>query len=148
MTIQPFRSIIKNYRVIFLDSYGVLKTYKGLIPGAIETIQYILESGREFYVLTNDASRSPQQLAEKFHNIGLETIKTEHIVSSGMFITKGCYEIGLTISILQKSNIFASKRKDRYLKELDTGLKHDLTYTCYYLRMIPLFTVLGFAFCY
>ena len=84
MTIQPFRSIIKNYRVIFLDSYGVLKTYKGLIPGAIETIQYILESGREFYVLTNDASRSPQQLAEKFHNIGLEAIKTEHIISSGM----------------------------------------------------------------
>ncbi|MEO1257738.1 MAG: TIGR01459 family HAD-type hydrolase [Bacteroidota bacterium] len=84
MTIQPFRSIVKNYRVVFLDSYGVLKTYKGLIPGAIETIQYIIESGREFYVLTNDASRSPKQLADKFHAIGLESIKTEHIISSGM----------------------------------------------------------------
>lgn len=84
MTIQPFRSIVKDYRVVFLDSYGVLKTYKGLIPGAIETIQFIIESGREFYVLTNDASRSPKQLAEKFHAIGLETINTEHIISSGM----------------------------------------------------------------
>ena len=84
MIVQPFRSIVKNYRVVFLDSYGVLKTYKGLIPGAIETIQYIIESGREFYILTNDASRSPKQLAEKFHDIGLETIKTEHIISSGM----------------------------------------------------------------
>ncbi len=84
MTIQPFRSVIKNYKVVFLDSYGVLKTYKGLIPGAIETVQYIIESGREFYVLTNDASRSPQLLAEKFHDIGLEAIKTKHIISSGM----------------------------------------------------------------
>ena len=84
MTIQPFRSIIKNYRAVFLDSYGVLKNYKGLIPGAIETIKYIQESGREFYILTNDASRSPELLAEKFHNIGLNEIKTEHIISSGM----------------------------------------------------------------
>ena len=84
MIIQPFRSIVKNYKAVFLDSYGVLKTYKGLIPGAIETVQYILESGREFYVLTNDASRSPELLAAKFHDIGLGSIKAEHIISSGM----------------------------------------------------------------
>lgn len=84
MIIQPFRSVIKNYKAVFLDSYGVLKNYKGLIPGAIETIQYIQESGRLFYVLTNDASRSPEQLAEKFHKIGLKSVRTEHIVSSGM----------------------------------------------------------------
>ena len=84
MTIHPFRSIIKNYKAVFLDSYGVLKTFKGLIPGAIETVQYIIESGREFYVLTNDASRSPQLLVQKFHDIGLEAIQTEHIISSGM----------------------------------------------------------------
>ncbi len=84
MTIQPFRSIIKNYKVIFLDSYGVLKNFNGLIPGAIETINYILESQREFYILTNDASRSPDLLAEKFHNIGLNEINAGHIISSGM----------------------------------------------------------------
>lgn len=84
MTIQPFRSVVKDYKVVFLDSYGVLKTYKGLIPGAIETVQYLIESEREFYVLTNDASRSPDLLASKFHDIGLEAIKTEHIISSGM----------------------------------------------------------------
>ena len=84
MTIQPFKSIVKNYGVLFLDSYGVLKNFNGLIPGAIETIQYIIESGREFFVLTNDASRSPQLLAEKLHNIGLKSICTGHIISSGM----------------------------------------------------------------
>ena len=84
MTIQPFKSIIKNYKVLFLDSYGVLKNFNGLIPGAIETIKYIEETGREFFVLTNDASRSPALLAEKFHKIGLEAIRTEHIITSGM----------------------------------------------------------------
>ena len=67
-----------------MDSYGVLKNFNGLIPGAIETIRYIIETGREFYILTNDASRSPELLAEKFHNIGLMDIQTDHIISSGM----------------------------------------------------------------
>ncbi len=84
MTIQPFKSVIKNYNVIFLDSYGVLKNFNGLIPGAIETIKYIIETGRVFYILTNDASRSPELLAEKFHNIGLNEINAQHIISSGM----------------------------------------------------------------
>ncbi len=84
MTIQPFKSIIKNYKVIFLDSYGVLKNFNGLIPGAIETIKYIIETGRVFYILTNDASRSPELLAKKFHNVGLAEITAQHIISSGM----------------------------------------------------------------
>ena len=84
MIIHPFRSVIKNYQAVFLDSYGVLKNYNGLIEGAVETIEYIMESGRGFYILTNDASRSPELLAKKFHDVGLEAIDTEHIISSGM----------------------------------------------------------------
>ena len=84
MNLVSFRSILKNYKAIFLDSYGVLKNHDGLIAGADLTIQLIQEMGLEMYVLTNDASRSPQLLAEKFNEMGLPTIDASHIISAGM----------------------------------------------------------------
>lgn len=84
MTIVPFRSLLKNYKAIFLDSYGVLKNHNGIIPGADETIRLIQLMGLELYILTNDASRSPKLLAEKFNDQGLKDIDASHIISSGM----------------------------------------------------------------
>lgn len=84
MNIVPFRSLLKNYKAIFLDSYGVLKNHHGIISGADETIRLIQLMGLELYVLTNDSSRSPTLLAEKFNEQGLKDIDVSHIVSSGM----------------------------------------------------------------
>lgn len=84
MNIESFQSIVTQYKAVFLDSYGVLKTYRGLIPYADQSVQYMRDAGLEVFILTNDASRSPEQLAENFHNIGLKNIYPEEIISSGM----------------------------------------------------------------
>lgn len=84
MNITPFRTLLKNYKAIFLDSYGVLKNHQGAIPGAAETIRLIQDMGLEMYVLTNDASRSPKLLADNFNRIGILDIEPSHIISSGM----------------------------------------------------------------
>jgi len=39
---------------------------------------------KEFYIVTNDASRSPAQLAESYHRKGLKEITADRIISSGM----------------------------------------------------------------
>lgn len=88
MNISPFRSLLKNYKAIFLDSYGVIKNHNGAIPGADETIRLIQLMGLELYVLTNDASRSPKLLAKKLNDIGLHDIDDSHIISSGMMALK------------------------------------------------------------
>ncbi|GAB3508142.1 HAD family hydrolase [Emticicia fontis] len=84
MKIHDFKSVIKNYKVIFFDAYGVLKNYKGLIPGVEKTFEYLKETNKEFYILTNDASRKPQQLADSYHQLGIEDIVISNIISSGM----------------------------------------------------------------
>ena len=84
MKIKEFKSIISKYEVIFFDAYGVLKNYNGLIPGMDHTIRYLKENGIEFYVLTNDASRSPQELAGTYQNLGIKEITAEKVISSGM----------------------------------------------------------------
>jgi HAD superfamily hydrolase (TIGR01450 family) len=83
-TIQPFGSILDPYKVVFFDAFGVLKSYNGLIPGIIETFEYLKATDREYYIVTNDASRSPMQLAEAYHKLGLHAVDQERIISSGM----------------------------------------------------------------
>lgn len=83
MELNNFKEVIDRYKVIFFDSFGVLKTHNMLIPGIEKTFEYLKESGKEFYVLTNDASRSPEQLADAFIRLGLGISPTS-IISSGM----------------------------------------------------------------
>lgn len=84
MKLTNFKSILPNYKVIFFDAFGVLKTYNSLIPGIADTFQYLQAHNKEFYILTNDASRSPEKLAESYHKLGLDVITPDMIVSSGM----------------------------------------------------------------
>lgn len=82
--INNFKSIIDKYQIIFFDAFGVLKTYSGLVPGIEKTFEYLAKENKEYYIVTNDASRSPEQLAASYHRMGLHAITPERIVSSGM----------------------------------------------------------------
>lgn len=84
MHIQDFRSVIDAYKIIFFDAFGVIKSYQGLVPGIEKTFAYLEERQKEYYIVTNDASRSPQQLAESYHRLGLHAITPDRIISSGM----------------------------------------------------------------
>ncbi|UTA70023.1 MULTISPECIES: HAD-IIA family hydrolase [Emticicia] len=84
MQIHDFKTVIDNYKVVFFDAYGVLKNYKGLIPGVENTFRYLKETQKEFYILTNDASRKPQQLADSYHSLGIKDVFINNIISSGM----------------------------------------------------------------
>ena len=79
-----FKSILDRYEIVFFDAFGVLKNYKGLVPGIENTFAYLEQKGKEYYIVTNDASRSPAQLAESYHRAGLDVIDPGRIVSSGM----------------------------------------------------------------
>ncbi len=82
--IENFRSIIDKYKVVFFDAFGVIKNYSGLVPGIEKTFAYLESEKKEYYIVTNDASRSPVQLAESYHKMGLPAITQDRIVSSGM----------------------------------------------------------------
>lgn len=81
---DSFLEVVADFKAVFLDSYGVLKNYRGLIEGVQGTLDFIQERGIEFRILTNDASRSQEQQAESFLRLGLKGIPAEKIVTSGM----------------------------------------------------------------
>ncbi|TSD66584.1 HAD-IIA family hydrolase [Inquilinus sp. KBS0705] len=82
--IEDFKSIIDRYEIIFFDAFGVLKNHSGLVPGIERTFAYLESQKKEYYIVTNDASRSPAQLAQSYHKAGLHAITADRIISSGM----------------------------------------------------------------
>jgi HAD superfamily hydrolase (TIGR01450 family) len=84
MQTDNFQDVLDRYKVIFFDAFGVIKSYMGLVPGIEKTFSYMAEKGIEYYIVTNDASRSPQELAESYHKLGLNVIDQSRIISSGM----------------------------------------------------------------
>jgi len=79
-----FKSLLENYKIIFFDAYGVIKNYKGPIPGIEKTFNWLNEQQKSYYIITNDASRSPELLAESYIQNGLSHITADKIISSGM----------------------------------------------------------------
>ena len=84
MKTKSFRTVVKDYKAVFFDAFGVLKNHKGLIPGIEKTFEYLEKKGIHYYVLTNDSSRSPEALAEWYQTRGMNWITTDKILSSGM----------------------------------------------------------------
>jgi len=84
MDIKEFREVAKQYKVIFFDAYGVLKKHDGMIEGVKEMIQFLEDESIDFYIITNDASRSPELLAKNYHEAGIYSINAENMVSSAM----------------------------------------------------------------
>lgn len=84
MEIQSFFKVSWNFRAIFFDSYGVLKNHMGLIDGVDDTIADLKADGIPIRILTNDASRTPEQQFENFRRKGLTHIAVEEIITSGM----------------------------------------------------------------
>ncbi|HEX9956173.1 MAG TPA: TIGR01459 family HAD-type hydrolase [Fibrella sp.] len=80
----PFASLLDQYKAVFFDAYGVLKNAHGLIPGVDRTINALIQTEKPFYILTNDASRGPDELAASYARLGLPMVTADRIVSSGM----------------------------------------------------------------
>jgi HAD superfamily hydrolase (TIGR01450 family) len=79
-----FKSLLENYKIVFFDAYGVIKNYKGPVPGIEKTFEWLKNQNKEYYIITNDASRSPELLADAYHKGGLHAITADKIISSGM----------------------------------------------------------------
>lgn len=80
----PFLPLARQFKAVLFDSYGVLKNYAGVIEGGVEALETLRAEGIALRVLTNDASRSRGQQADKFRALGYSSMRTDEIITSGM----------------------------------------------------------------
>jgi HAD superfamily hydrolase (TIGR01450 family) len=84
MQLTDFRDIANKYETIFFDAFGVLKNHQGLLSGIESTFGYLKDNNIDYFILTNDASRGPKELAQSYQDAGLLEITKSKIISSGM----------------------------------------------------------------
>ncbi len=77
--------LIERYDVFFLDAYGVLVDADGGLPGASEFIGRISKSGKDYLILSNDASRLPLTAQRRYAGFGLDLDQTR-ILTSGLLL--------------------------------------------------------------
>ncbi len=76
-----------RYDVLLFDAYGVLVHGSGVLPGARELIDQLNQSGKNYYIITNDASRLPATSATRFQGFGLD-VDPDRIITPGVLIGK------------------------------------------------------------
>lgn len=79
------RELADRYDTLLFDSYGVLVNEATGLPGARELIEWLEKTGKSYFIVTNDASRSITSRAEKFVHQGVP-VPAERIVNSGCLI--------------------------------------------------------------
>lgn len=84
MRITEFKSIVTQYKTVFFDAFGVIKNHKGIIPGIEKTFEFLDTHDINYFILTNDASRSPEALTHTYLKSGINSITPEKVISSGM----------------------------------------------------------------
>ncbi len=82
---RPTFKIIESYDAFFLDAYGVLVTSAGPIDHAASFLAELRHQRKPFYILTNDASRSPSLAAEHYQRNGL-AIEPAQVLSAGLVL--------------------------------------------------------------
>jgi HAD superfamily hydrolase (TIGR01450 family) len=83
--LESFRELADNYSVIFFDAYGVLKNFAGVMEGVVEVLASLKDEGKELFVVTNDASRSPKKMSQTYvHPEFGELIPEDRVISSGL----------------------------------------------------------------
>jgi len=84
MRTKDFKSVVTRYKTVFFDAFGVLKNHKGIIPGIDRTFDFLDDHGINYFILTNDSSRGPIDLADGYVRQGIKSITPDKIISSGM----------------------------------------------------------------
>lgn len=115
---DSFYELARQYRAIFLDSYGVLKNHQGLIDGVQDAIDFINEEDLALRVLTNDASRSQEQQFKAFKKLGLDGVEKDEIITSGM-LARQFLELKITSG---KIAYLGTRNSAEYI--LQSGLEH------------------------
>lgn len=86
---MDFSELAERYPVIFFDAFGVLKNASGVLPGSAAVLERLRAQGKDLYIVTNDASRSPERMAESYmHPEHGALVPPGKILSSGMLASE------------------------------------------------------------
>lgn len=76
-------NIIKGKSGFIIDMDGVIYHGNKLLPGVIEFVKWLEDSGKKYLFLTNSSERTPKELHEKLKRLGIK-VDEEHFYTSAL----------------------------------------------------------------
>jgi HAD superfamily hydrolase (TIGR01457 family) len=73
---------LRKVKYFALDMDGTIYLGKKLLPGALDFLQYLRQSGKPYMFLTNNSSKNKQSYVTKLRNLGIEAT-SEQVLTSG-----------------------------------------------------------------
>jgi HAD superfamily hydrolase (TIGR01450 family) len=86
--------LIERYDLFLLDAYGVLVAADGALPGASNFLRRLDDAGKQWLIVSNDASRSPATSASRYGGFGLP-VRADRILTSGLLLRDHFAAFGL-----------------------------------------------------
>lgn len=77
--------LLARYEGVLLDAYGVLVNHEGALPGAQALLERLERARLPWFILTNDASRTPRTSLERYEGFGL-TVPPGRVITSGSLL--------------------------------------------------------------
>lgn len=77
--------LIGRYDIFLLDAYGVLVTTRGALDGAAAFLERLSREGRQWMIVSNDASRSIATTVTRYRDFGLP-VTAERVLTSGALL--------------------------------------------------------------
>ena len=77
------RELLQHIRAVICDMDGVLWRGKELLPGFLDFFELLQRRNLRYTLVTNNASRTPDQYVEKLARLGVE-VGLEHVLSSAL----------------------------------------------------------------
>lgn len=99
MTLAPVPTtsvdaLVARYDVFLVDAYGVLVSTRGPFPGAAAFLERLDAAGKTWFLVTNDASRTPDTLERRYQGFGLP-IRADRVLTSGAMLAEHFAGAGL-----------------------------------------------------
>lgn len=76
------RELLQNTKLFVLDLDGTFYLGDTLLPGALDFMRAVAETGREYLFFTNNSSRAPEQYLQKISAMGWP-VDRAHLMTSG-----------------------------------------------------------------
>lgn len=81
--VAQFEQLVREYRAIFFDAFGVLNDDKGMIAGVDHVLSDLKRQRFPFLIVTNDSSNLLSTIAQKFQQHNQLVVDESDILSSG-----------------------------------------------------------------
>jgi len=79
--VENLGDLVEEFDAFVLDGYGVLNVGNATVPGAVERVAGLQQSGKRVIVLTNGATLPVELAMQKYLNWGMQ-FDRQHVVSS------------------------------------------------------------------